>query len=106
MRGKRRIYAHLKDGIKQIQSNSVSGYIKRPNFNLSGNREMFVEGHISVEKYDDNEIALSVDEMTVFVNGRELNMCFYNRHTVKLTGFITDIRFEHTCSGGNNETDH
>ncbi|MBR3996475.1 MAG: YabP/YqfC family sporulation protein [Clostridia bacterium] len=88
------IYRKLKSKAVGIKSNSISGYIKRPTFNLSGNRELFAEGKISVEKYGDTEIVMCINGMTVSVSGRGLEMCFYNRYTVKLSGFITGICFD------------
>ena len=88
------IYKRIKNKAIGMKNNSVSEYIKRPTFNLSGNRELFAEGTIKVEKYGDSEIILCINEMRVSVSGRGLVMCFYNRYTVKLSGFITGISFD------------
>ena len=94
MHNKADICRRIKSKARQMKDDSVVQYIKRPVFTLSGNREFVAQGHISVEKYTDTEIILRVDKMNVTVSGSSLLMCFYNRHTVKLSGFIASLDFK------------
>lgn len=94
MPDKRNIYTRVYQKLKNAKNNSVAEYITGASFNIMGNRELFAEGNIKVEKYTDTEIVLMVNKMRVAVSGRGLCMCFYNKHTVKINGFITGIGFD------------
>ena len=87
------LFGKLKAKTKGFIDNSPLEFIKRPLFTICGNRELIAQGNISVDKYGDTEMKVQVGKLYVTVCGRELTMCFYNRHTVKLAGYITDINF-------------
>ena len=76
-----------------IREDSVPAYLRRPVFTLSGNKELVAQGGISVEKYTEQETVIKVSGMTVSACGRGLTMCFYNKTTVKLSGYITSVSF-------------
>ncbi len=88
------IYGRIKAKTESLKENSAFEYIRRPLFTLSGNRELIAQGSISVEKYGETEIMIKVNKMTVTATGTGLAMCFYNRNTVKLSGYIKAITFE------------
>lgn len=94
MADRRTIYTRVSHKLRNAKNNSVTEYITEASFRIMGNRELFAEGNIKVEKYADTEIVLTVNKMRVALSGRGLSMCFYNKHTVKITGFITGIGFE------------
>lgn len=87
------ILRRIKAGTESIMDNSPAEYLRRPLFTLSGNRELIAQGEISVEKYGETEIIVTVSKTEVTILGRGLAMCFYNRHTVKLSGYITSVSF-------------
>ncbi len=91
---RRNLYRRLKDEIKAISDESVAGYIKRPSFQMSGNKEFFAEGIIAVEVYTEEKIIFDASNLKVYIRGRGLCMCFYNRNTVKISGYIIGIDFE------------
>ena len=76
-----------------IKEDSVPAYLRRPVFTLSGNKELVAQGRISVEKYTEEETVIKISGMTVSAYGRGLAMCFYNKTTVKIAGYITSISF-------------
>ena len=94
MSDNRSIYKRIYHKLKNAKDNSVAEYITGASFNILGNRELFAEGSIKVEKYRDVEIVFVVNKMRVSVFGRGLSMCFYNKYTIKITGFITGISFD------------
>lgn len=98
MANKKGLYGKIRSEAKKIKNNSLTGYIVRPIFTMSGNIEFIAEGKIFVEIYREEEIKFIVNGMRVTLSGRTLEMCFYNRHTVKITGFIINIEFENTKS--------
>ncbi len=91
---KKGLYGKIRSEAKKIKNNSVTAYIVRPTFTMSGNTEFIAEGKIIVEVYSEEKIKFTVNGMVVTLNGRALEICFYNKHTAKISGFITDIEFE------------
>lgn len=94
MSGMKSLYGFLKKEALHMKHNSLGEMVKNPEFYIFGNQELYAQGHISVDKYSETEIFLTVDKMKVYITGRGLSMCFYNRKTVKLDGFITGITYE------------
>lgn len=87
------LYRRIKLKAESISEDSAFAYLKRPVFTLSGNKELIAQGRISVEKYGEEETVIKVSGMTVSAYGRGLAMCFYNKTTVKLSGYITSVNF-------------
>ncbi len=94
MQSKKNICRRIRKEIREIKDDSVIGYIKRPNFSMSGNREFFAEGNISVDVYTDEIITFSASGICVRIEGRSLSMCFYSRTSMKITGYIIKLEFE------------
>lgn len=95
--GKRKnIYRKIRNELREMGDSSVIGYIKRPEFTMSGNREFFAEGNISVEVYTEEIITFTASGMCVKVQGRALSLCFYSRTSMKIAGYITSLEFEVT----------
>ena len=94
MSKQRDILRRIKRKAESIKEDSALAYLQRPMFTLSGNRELIAQGSISVEKYTQEKIVLTVSGMTVSADGRNLVMNFYNKNTVKLSGYITALNFD------------
>ncbi len=94
MQNRKNIYKTLKSELREIKNESVMGYIKRPNFSMSGNKEFFAEGNISVDIYTQERIVFIASGTKVLIDGRSLSICFYNRNTMKVSGYIIKIEFE------------
>lgn len=93
--GKRKnIYRKIRNELREIGDTSVIGYIRRPCFSMSGNREFFAEGNISVEAYTEEMITFAASGMYIKVQGRDLSLCFYSRTSMKITGYITSLEFD------------
>ncbi len=92
--GRKNVYRRFRSELQAIKDDSVVDYIKRPSFQMSGNKEFFAEGIISIEIYTQENISFFASKLKVNVSGRELTMCFYNRNTIKISGYITGIEFE------------
>ena len=84
---------NLMKEIKEIKDNSVVEYLRRPAISISGNREMIVEGKIQVKKYSEELINFYVNNMDVTVTGSDLSLCFYNKKTMKITGYINNTNY-------------
>lgn len=87
------IGGRIKKELSSIKDNSAINYIKRPAFQMSGNRELFTEGQIYVETYTDKNIVFSASGMNIIVSGNELSMCFYNKNLLKISGYIENVKF-------------
>ncbi len=88
------IIKKIRSGTERLIDNSPMEYIRRPLFTVSGNKELIAQGDISVEKYGEEEMRMNVSRTSVTVLGRGLTMCFYNKHTVQLSGYILSISFD------------
>ena len=62
-------------------------------FELSGNREVVVEGCRGVLEYSDNVIRLTAGKLTVRFTGRGLELRNLKRDSAIVEGFITAIEF-------------
>lgn len=62
-------------------------------FELSGNREIVVDGCRSVLEYDENVIRLKAGNLTVRVTGRGLEMRNLKRDSAIIEGFIMGVEF-------------
>ena len=62
-------------------------------FELSGNREVVVDGCKGVLEYDENVIRLMAGKLTVRFTGRGLELRNLRKDSAIIEGFITTIEF-------------
>ena len=91
---RKRLFDSIRRRMRKTGQNSVAAYLKRPNFTVSGNRELFAEGRIHIESYGRELIGFTASGSRVRVCGRELTMSFYNPHTLRICGVLASIEWE------------
>ncbi len=93
------ICRRVKNAARRIREDSALRYIKNPLFTMSSNREFIAQGNITVEKYEDTEVILMIGQLSITALGRGLTLCFYNKYTAKLQGYITSVNFDEYAGG-------
>ena len=64
-----------------------------PFMELTGNRELIVDGCKGILTYDDDVIKLNTGKLTVLVRGRGLVLKSFSENAVSITGFFISIEF-------------
>ena len=64
-----------------------------PNLELTGNREMTVEGCKGVLEYDEDMVKLNLGKMILQVRGRDLNIIGLTDDAAVLEGYFLSIEF-------------
>ncbi len=90
---KNNLYQKLICEIKKIQKDSLISFLNKPNIQILGNDELFAEGIISIYKYTKEEICFSVNYLALEISGTELEMRFYTKTSIKVTGIIDSVSF-------------
>ena len=62
-------------------------------FEMSGNREVSIDGCCSILEYDENVIRLNTGKMVTCFFGRNLNIRCMTPDSMVVEGFITSIEF-------------
>ena len=68
--------------------------MNEPCIELSGNREILIEGGRGVLEYTDEAVRVNTDSMILTVAGRGLNLKCISDSALIISGFITSLRFE------------
>lgn len=82
--------------IEKIRKDSLISYIDKPNIQILSNEELFAEGIISIYKYTKEEICFNVNSLYIGITGRSLEMKFYTKTTIKVSGVIECVNFENS----------
>ena len=64
-----------------------------PCFELSGNRELLIEGGKGIIEYSPEKICVTVPDMLVSVSGRGLNLRCISDTAMMIDGYITCLEF-------------
>ena len=67
--------------------------VNEPCFELSGNRELLIEGSKGVLEYAPDSIRVNTSGMILTVSGRGLNLRCISESALMIEGFITALRF-------------
>lgn len=80
---------------KQKEKRRVSALpvINEPCFELSGNRELLIEGSRGVLAYTDESVRVNTASMLLTVAGRGLNLRCISDSALIIDGFITSLSF-------------
>ena len=65
-----------------------------PIINMTGSREMTVDGFRGIEDYADNELSFRAGALLVTVTGFDLSIRYVSLHTIVLCGDIRSVVFE------------
>lgn len=88
------LFENLKDEIKKVRKDSLISFLNKPNIQMFGNDEFFAEGIISIYKYTKEEICISVNYLAIEIFGVNLEMKFYTKTVIKITGIIDYVSFQ------------
>ena len=82
--------------VKQNEKRRTSALpiLNEPCIELSGNREILIEGSRGVLEYTDEAVRVNTDPMMLTVAGRGLNLKCISDSALIISGFITSLRFE------------
>lgn len=82
--------------VKQNEKRRTSALpiLNEPCIELSGNREILIEGSRGVLEYTDEAVRVNTDPMVLTVAGRGLNLKCISDSALIISGFITSLRFE------------
>ncbi len=64
-----------------------------PLLEMTGNRQLTVEGSTGILLYENEQIKLSTGRMILSVNGRGLRLRCISGSCVEISGFISNIEF-------------
>lgn len=81
---------------KQKESKRRSPFLSAlnaPCIELSGNRELLIEGSKGVLEYTDESVRINTGGMILTVAGRELNLRCISDSALIIDGFITSLSF-------------
>lgn len=67
--------------------------VSAPCFELSGNRELLIEGSKGVLEYAPDTVRVNTAGMILTVSGRDLNLRCISDTALIIDGFITSMRF-------------
>ncbi|MBQ3284508.1 MAG: YabP/YqfC family sporulation protein [Ruminococcus sp.] len=84
----------MKDKQKEKRRASALPVLNEPCIELSGNREILIEGGRGVLEYTDEAVRVNTDSMILTVAGRGLNLKCISDSALIISGFITSLRFE------------
>ena len=61
---------------------------------LIGTRAVHIENYRSILVYTDSEIRIQCRHYILFVSGKKLKICYYDKDEMKISGRLEVIRFE------------
>ena len=61
---------------------------------LIGTRAVHIENYRSILVYTDTEIQIQCRHYILFVSGKKLKICYYDKDEMKISGRLEVIRFE------------
>ena len=61
---------------------------------LIGTRAVHIENYRSILVYTDSEIRIQCRHYILFVSGKKLKICYYDKDEMKIAGRMEVIRFE------------
>ena len=61
---------------------------------LIGTRAVHIENYRSILVYTDTEIRIQCRHYILFVSGKKLKICYYDKDEMKISGRLEVIRFE------------
>lgn len=64
-----------------------------PHLELSGNRELLVEGCLGILSFDTEEISFSAGKYSIKVTGKDLFIRNFTADTVLVSGLLTSVQF-------------
>lgn len=82
-----------KDSNKRRRSPAIPPAITAPCIELSGNREVLIEGSRGVLEYSAQTVRVNTVGMILSVSGRELNLRCISDSALIIDGFITCLEF-------------
>ncbi|MBQ3329688.1 MAG: YabP/YqfC family sporulation protein [Ruminococcus sp.] len=84
----------MKEKQKEKRRGSVLPAAGEPYIEVSGNREILIEGSKGVLEYTAEAVRVNTDPMLMTVGGRGLNLKCISDSALIINGFITGISFE------------
>ena len=83
----------MKEKQKEKRRQSVLSAVNEPCIEVSGNREILIEGSKGVLEYTDESVRVNTDSMMLTVCGRGLNLRCISDSALIIDGFITSLSF-------------
>lgn len=83
----------MKEKQKDKRRQSVLSAVNEPCIEISGNREILIEGSKGVLEYTDESVRVNTDPMLLTVCGRGLNLRCISDSALIIDGFITSLSF-------------
>ena len=83
----------MKDNAKETKRRSLLPSLNTPCIELSGNRELLIEGSKGVLTYSPETVRVNTADMMIDVSGRGLNLRCISDSALMIDGFITSLRF-------------
>jgi len=101
---KQKHHSHAALALKKIPRVTLAGTVKvlelpadlllgMAHFELSGNREVIIDGCRAILEYDENLIRLNAGKLSVRFTGRGLTIRNLKRDSVIIEGFIVSVEF-------------
>lgn len=101
---KQKHHSHAALTLNKIPSAALAGTVKAlempadlllgmAHFELSGNREVIIDGCRGILEYDENLIRLNAGKLSVRFTGRGLTIRNLKRDSVIIEGFIASVEF-------------
>jgi len=101
---KQKHHSHAALALKKIPRAALVGTVKvlelpadlllgMAHFELSGNREVIIDGCHAILEYDENLIRLNAGKLSVRFTGRGLTIRNLKRDSVIIEGFIASVEF-------------
>lgn len=83
----------MKEKQKDKRRQSVLSAVNEPCIEISGNREILIEGSKGVLEYTDESVRVNTDPMLLTVCGRGLNLRCISDSALIIDGCITSLSF-------------
>ena len=89
--------AYKKDGVikkaakaLELPEELISG---APHIEMSGNRDVIIDGYMGIIEYDDEKVKLSAGKYAIKISGRDLTLKNMQRDSICISGFIYAMEF-------------
>jgi sporulation protein YqfC len=88
---------HKKEGVikkaakaLELPEELISG---APHIEMSGNRDVIIDGYMGIIEYDDEKVKLSAGKYAIKITGRDLTLKNMQRDSICISGFIYTMEF-------------
>lgn len=71
-----------------------------PRVSICGDREIYIENHKGLDRYDDDCIRIKMNNGTVVINGAELRIVALEYNSIVVNGIFKSVEYDRGGSGG------